>query len=222
MACCVAVETALARYQLRALTLDWPALEKKLPWKKTPLHESKPFSSNWPTATMLYEAQLQLHAAIGDAVSWDTRLGQITPFSFDAPEGSAAQDGTLYNLRLAEIRMLNIHLGLLAASSALEASLCAQQQLPLDPLERDAAKLRCHLTVPGITMNIQQYCVDRCAPHFTAPLRNVARIYDSYHYGSTPETQQVIELVTSVTRRPRPQWIEAVKNAARDGKIFTS
>lgn len=222
MACCVAVETALARYQLRALTLDWPALEKKLPWKKTSLHASRPFSSNWPTATMLYEAQLQLHAAIGDAVCANSHLGQITPFSFDAPQGSAAQDGTLYNLRLAEIRMLNIHLGLLAASSALEASLCAQQRLPLDPLERDAAKLRCHLTVPGITMSIQQYCVDRCAPHFTAPLRNVARIYDSYHYGTSPETQQVIELVTSVTRRPRPQWVEAVKNAARDGKIFTS
>ena len=227
MACCVAVETALSRYQLRALTLDWPALEKKLPWKKTRLHDST--CRDNPTATMLFEAQLQLHAAIGDAVSADARLGQITPFSFDAPRGAAAEDGTLYNLRLAEIRMLNIHLGLLAAASAYEATLCTRQGLPLDPVERDVmrsadthAKLRCHLTIPGITMNIKQYCLDRCAPHFTAPLRNVARIYDSYHYGTTPETQQTIELVTSVTRRPRPQWVEAVKTAARESKIFTS
>ena len=222
MACRVAVETALAQYQLRALTLDWPALEKKLPWKKTPLHESRPFSSSWPTAAMLYEAQLQLHAAIGDAVCANAGTGQLTPFSSDAPQGSAAQAGTLYNLRLAEIRMLNIHLGLLAAASAFEAFLCARQRLPLDPLERGASALRCDLTVPGITMSVQQYCLDRCAPHFTAPLRNVARIYDSYVYGSTPETQQGIQLVTSVTRRPRPQWIETVKTAARDGKIFTS
>ena len=220
MACCVAAETALSRYQLRALTLDWRALEAKLPWKKTLSHYDK--CRDNPTATMLFEAQLQLHAAIGDAVSADARLGQITPFSFDAPPGAAAEDGTLYNLRLAEIRMLNIHLGLLAAASAYEATLCTRQGLPLDPLEREASKLRCHLTIPGITMNIKQYCLDRCAPHFTAPLRNVARIYDSYHYGSTPETQQIIELVTSVTRRPRPQWVEAVKTAAREGKIFTS
>jgi len=229
MACCAAVETSLARFQMRALTLDWRALDAKLPWKKTMFYHD--LCGHNPTATMLFEAQLQLHAAIGDAIRADARRGgQLTPFSFDAPPGAAIGEGTLYNLRVAEIKMLNIHLGLLAAASACEAQLCQRQGLPVDPIEREdsagpdraSAKLRCHLTIPGITMNIQQYCLDRCAPHFTAPLRNVARIHDAHHYGTTPDTRQLIELVTSVTRRPRPQWIEAVKTAARAGKIFTS
>jgi len=221
LACRAAYRRTEDRNQLRAVKLDWDALERALPWNNAAFAVSAAWKQT-PSADMLFRAQLQLHKAIRDSLLGTDDANATAPLTARSATGAAGttgpvRDDVLAQQRQREIDLLNVHLGVLAAADALEHALCEQQKIDHSHEVRVPGQIKSLASIPGVTMTVENFCRNANAAFNHAAIANVKRVYDQ---ARLPGYEQ--HLVCDLRSRPRPNWIHVVQQLARERKVFTS
>ena len=221
LACRAAYRRTEDRNQLRAVKLDWDALERALPWNNAAFAVSAAWKQT-PSAEMLFRAQLQLHKAIRDSLLGTDDANATAPLTARTATGAAGttgpvRDDVLAQQRQREIDLLNVHLGVLAAADALEHALCEQQKIDHSHEVRVPGQIKSLASIPGVTMTVENFCRNANAAFNHAAIANVKRVYDQ---ARLPGYEQ--HLVCDLRSRPRPNWIHVVQQLARERKVFTS